>query len=319
MKTIIQADAEGRELQPLTERTCKALLPVAGKPVIVYLLETLYRAGIREATVIAGPFADQLAEYLAGGTPWGIQLDVVSQSGFTDVVNGAGSREELLMLRGDVLADMDLQQTLEYARETQSMSATESSECDSIAVLVHSDSRLLPLELPGESINRLKSLQSYHQANMDVLNGRFAYLKPAGMELKDGIHAEPGATIDRDGNSKCKLFVGTSSLLPADAEIDGATIVGNNVLINRKVRLSNTVILPHTYVGAFTNLNQAIVWGNVLIRVDTGVITRIEDPHLLADITPGNPLKKRGRGLSRRLLPAWLSRPRSKQSSTFAR
>jgi len=316
MKTIIQADVEGRELQPLTERTCRALLPVAGKPVIVYLLEALYRAGIREATVVAGPFADQLTDFLAGGTPWGMQLNVVSQSGFTGIVNDADSREELLMLRGEVLADMDLQQTLKHAREAGSMPAP---QFDSVAALVHNNSRLLPLLLPESSINRLKSLQAYHQANMDVLNGRFAYLKPAGMELEDGVYSEPGATIDRDDTCKCKLFVGTSSRLPADTEIDGTAIVGNHVLINRKVRLSNTVILPHTYVGAFTNLNQAIVWGNVLIRVDTGVITRIEDPNLLADITPGNPLKKRGRNLSRRLLPAWLLRPGSKQASTLIR
>jgi len=90
------------------------------------------------------------------------------------------------------------------------------------------------------------------------------------------------------------------------------------VLISHKVRLSNTVILPHTYVGAFTNLNQSIVWGNVLIRVDTGVVTLIEDPHLLADITPEAPAKKRGWGLSRRRITNRLSRPISKKLSTSA-
>jgi len=312
MKIIIHATAKGRELRPLTDRTCKALLPVAGKPVIVHLLEALYRAGLRKATIIAGPFADHLTRFLAGGTPWGMQLDVIPKSGFTGTVNSADANEDLLMLRGDILVDMDLQQVLQHAKER------ESTQGISIAALIQGSARPLQLLLPERSINLLDSLQSYHQANMDVLNGRFKHLKPAGMELVDGIHSEPGATFDSKGICKSRVFVGTASRLYADTEIDGTTVIGNHVLISHKVRLSNTVILPHTYVGAFTNLNQSIVWGNVLIRVDTGVVTLIEDPHLLADITPEAPAKKRGWGLSRRRITNRLSRPISKKLSTSA-
>jgi ADP-glucose pyrophosphorylase len=188
-----------------------------------------------------------------------------------------------------------------------------------VAVLAHFNGRQPPLSLPARSINRLQSLQAYHQANMDVLHGRFVHLKAAGVELADGLYAEPGAKILKRSTDDCRIFIGNSSRLPADTEIEGAASIGNQVLIDRKVKMSNTVILPHTYLGAFTNLREAIVWGKVLIRIDTGVITQVEDTQLLADITPRNRRKKSGRCQSTRLFPNGFMRRVSKKLSSYVR
>ncbi|MFO1424556.1 MAG: hypothetical protein U1F70_13075 [Candidatus Competibacteraceae bacterium] len=51
MQALIFADRLGRELEPLTERTCVALLPVVGKRVLEHTLEALVAAGVREASL----------------------------------------------------------------------------------------------------------------------------------------------------------------------------------------------------------------------------------------------------------------------------
>ena len=46
MQALIFADRLGRELEPLTDRTCAALLPVLGKPVLEHTLEALVAGDI---------------------------------------------------------------------------------------------------------------------------------------------------------------------------------------------------------------------------------------------------------------------------------
>ena len=113
MQALIFADRLGRELEPLTDRTCVALLPVVGKPVLEHTLETLAAADLREVIVVVSPFADDLRATLGDGSRWGMRLDYVLTRGEEDP-NAMVERfqsllaDELLILRGDVLHGVTL-------------------------------------------------------------------------------------------------------------------------------------------------------------------------------------------------------------------
>jgi glucose-1-phosphate thymidylyltransferase len=65
MKGLILAAGRGTRLRPLTEGVSKAMLPLAGAPLISYPLRTLVDAGIHDIGIVVGDNADELQAGLA--------------------------------------------------------------------------------------------------------------------------------------------------------------------------------------------------------------------------------------------------------------
>lgn len=64
MKAIVLAGGEGERMRPLTYTRPKAMLQVAGKPLIWHVLSNLRKARIREAVVVVKYRKEQVIEYL---------------------------------------------------------------------------------------------------------------------------------------------------------------------------------------------------------------------------------------------------------------
>ena len=67
MKALILAAGRGERMRPLTDHTPKPLLPVGGKALIVWQIEALARAGVRELVVNLGWLGGRLEQALGDG------------------------------------------------------------------------------------------------------------------------------------------------------------------------------------------------------------------------------------------------------------
>lgn len=75
MKGILLAGGTGTRLAPLTSVVNKHLLPIYNKPMILYPLETLRRAGVTNIMLITGPeHVGRFMEFLGDGTKYGVNL-----------------------------------------------------------------------------------------------------------------------------------------------------------------------------------------------------------------------------------------------------
>ena len=74
MKAIILAAGRGERMRPLTDHTPKPLLEVHGKPLIVWHLESLARAGVRDIVVNTAWLEDRIVEALGDGSRWGLSI-----------------------------------------------------------------------------------------------------------------------------------------------------------------------------------------------------------------------------------------------------
>lgn len=71
---MILAAGRGERMRPLTDQTPKPLLPVTGKPLIVWHLERLARAGFRDIVINHAHLGDQIEALLGAGDAWGVNI-----------------------------------------------------------------------------------------------------------------------------------------------------------------------------------------------------------------------------------------------------
>jgi len=114
MKALIFAAGHGLRMRPLTEHTPKPLLPVGGKPLIVWHLEKLAALGITDITINTSWLAEQFPEHLGDGQHWGVHLNY-SYEGQTPLETGGGMLNALpalgqapfIAVNGDIWSDFD--------------------------------------------------------------------------------------------------------------------------------------------------------------------------------------------------------------------
>ena len=76
MKAFIFAAGLGTRLKPLTDTMPKALVPVAGKPLLEHLILKLKSAGFDEIVVNVHHFAEQILDFLTQKQNFGIKIHV---------------------------------------------------------------------------------------------------------------------------------------------------------------------------------------------------------------------------------------------------
>jgi mannose-1-phosphate guanylyltransferase len=114
MQALVLAGGEGTRLRPLTRTTPKPVLPLAGRPVLSFMLDWLRRHGVDDVILSCGFLSDAVRAVL-GDIYNGMRLRYVVEAeplgtaGPVRLAFDEGVLEErLLVLNGDVLTDMDL-------------------------------------------------------------------------------------------------------------------------------------------------------------------------------------------------------------------
>jgi len=111
---MILAAGRGERMRPLTDRTPKPLLPVAGRPLIVWHLERLARAGIRDIVINHAHLGDQIEALLDDGAAWGVAIRYSEEPpGALETAGGIANAlpllgdEPFLVVNGDIWCDLD--------------------------------------------------------------------------------------------------------------------------------------------------------------------------------------------------------------------
>jgi len=97
---MILAAGRGKRMRPLTDHKPKPLLPVDGKPLIVWHIERLAAAGIRDLVINHAHLGQQIEGALGDGSAWGVDIRY-SAEGEGCALNTGGGIQRALPLLGE--------------------------------------------------------------------------------------------------------------------------------------------------------------------------------------------------------------------------
>jgi len=114
---MLLAAGRGERMRPLTDSLPKPLVQVGGRPLIVWHLLSLARAGIREVVINLSWLASQLRDALGDGSKFGVSISW-SDEGPVPLETGGGIFRALPLLGPDpfLLVNADIWTDIDFSR-----------------------------------------------------------------------------------------------------------------------------------------------------------------------------------------------------------
>ncbi len=111
-QAVILAAGEGERLRPFTVTKPKAMLSIAAKPILQYVVEALAQNGIRNIVMVVGYRREQIFDYVGNGEQFGVDVIYIMQEKQLGTAHALAQAEdavenEFLVLPGDHLIEAD--------------------------------------------------------------------------------------------------------------------------------------------------------------------------------------------------------------------
>lgn len=111
MQALILAGGKGTRLRPLTVYTPKPVVPVLNQPFLLFQMEILRRAGIKDITLSLNYQPDKIEHQLGSGSEYGVNLRYLTEpspmgTGGAYKFAANSIRETTIVFNGDVLSTL---------------------------------------------------------------------------------------------------------------------------------------------------------------------------------------------------------------------
>ncbi len=113
MKAIILAAGEGLRCRPLTLTRSKVMLPIANRPILEHVIDSLEKNGINEIILVVGYEKERIMDYFQDGLNFGVKIQYVEQKAQLGTAHAIEQAKKLidlddsgfLVLNGDNLVE----------------------------------------------------------------------------------------------------------------------------------------------------------------------------------------------------------------------
>lgn len=199
MKAIVLAAGRGERLGSLTEAAPKPMLPIAGRPLIGYVLDLLAKSQVQEVFINLHHHPDALRTYCGDGAAWGIRITYAVEP---ELLGTAGALrnfrrhldgEPFFVVYGDnYYADCDLAFLWEFHHQHKALATLALFEKDDVtgsgAVGIEADGRITHfVEKPPPSA----ALGRFVNGGLYVVSPLLLPLLPTDVPCDFGYHVFP--------------------------------------------------------------------------------------------------------------------------------
>jgi glucose-1-phosphate thymidylyltransferase len=285
LKVIIPVAGIGSRLRPHTHTQPKALVPVAGKPILSHIVDNLINAGIRDFIFILGYLGDKIENYIDATYP-DIQATFIVQEpreGPGHAVwlakNFINDSDDVIIALGDTVFDIDLKEIIQQKQSSlgvkkvedpRNFGVVETGENGFIKSVVEkpsipkSNMALVGLYRIKEAKRLMDALDENIRNNVRTLE-EFHLTDGINKLISDGVEMKTFSVENwYDCGSRDRLLETNSMLLKKNVDSKKKysfpnTIIIPPVSIAPNCRISNSIIGPDVSIGDKTIVNHSIL------------------------------------------------------------
>ncbi len=291
MKAIIPVAGAGKRLRPLTYTQPKPLIPVAGKPIISFIIDELCKVGITDYVFVIGYMGEKIRSYLEEKYP-DLKKEYVVQNEreglghaiylALDVVE---EEESVFIALGDTICELDLKQMVENKDSCIAISKVEDPREFGVAEIDENGRVLKLIEKPripksNQAIVGMYKINSsvklYEALQYIIDQDKSTYgeyqLTDALMKMVDGGVRFDTIVVERWFDcGKKDILLETNALLLSkeisniapDSAYDN-TIIIDPVFIGENCKIKNCIIGPSVSISEGVTVNESIIKNSII-------------------------------------------------------
>lgn len=284
MKAIIPAAGIGSRLRPHTHTAPKALLHVAGKPILGHILDELLAFGIDEIVVVVGFLGEKIVQYVKDN--YGIRASFITQReliglGWAIYITREHITEDpILIILGDTIFETDLSDVLVGQFDSIGTKIVDNPKRFGIA---ETDGQFITalVEKPEKPISNQALVGIYYIKSTDLFSrcleelvakkittrGEYQLTDALGLMIKHGCKM---TTFNVEGWFDCgkpdTLLSTNRYLLSQIKSVDDrqGNILLPPVFISPSATLENSVVGPNVSVGDNARIVRSIVKDSII-------------------------------------------------------
>lgn len=291
MKAIIPVAGVGTKLRPLTYTQPKPLIPVAGKPIISFIIDQLIGAGVQEFVFVIGYLGEKIKNYVDATYPLLPKEYVIQESregsghAIWTARDSFKNENELVIFFGDTIIDLDIKSFVQSKFTCVGIKEVDDPREFGVVEMDERGFVRRLVEKPNIPKSNMAMVGFYKirevGALIDGLSYNIAHHIRTGEEypLTDALMrmAEQGVQIRtmRVDNwfdcGKYDVLLETNALLlnregyaTDDLPFYDNSIIIHPVSIGGNCRIQNSIIGPHVTIGENVQIDSAIIKDSII-------------------------------------------------------
>ncbi len=288
MKVIVPAAGVGTRLRPLTHTRPKALLYVAGRPIISHILDEVRLLDVTSVVVIVGYKGDLVREYVSTEYP-DVKIDYVAQEQRKGIAHAihltrevADAGEPLLIILGDTIVRTDLKRITRSKSNVLGVKEVEDARRFGVAE-VKNGMIVRLVEKPQRPTSNLAIVGLYYftdsralfetldrQINEGATNhGEYQITDALQMMIENGATFSPFEIDEWFDCGKPETLLETNRKLlerKTDVPVVKGSVIVGPVAIDPRATISGSIVGPHVSIASGCTVTNSIIRDSVLDR-----------------------------------------------------
>ncbi|KGK99405.1 glucose-1-phosphate thymidylyltransferase [Methanococcoides methylutens] len=294
MKAVILAAGEGIRCRPLTSTRSKVMLPVANKPILEHVIESLAKNGIKDLILVVGYERERIMNYFEDGLDLGVNIKYVHQKaqlGTAHAIKQAADLmeeddQEFMVLNGDnVIEPQTIRDLIDkHTGDATILTVKKEHICGYGVVLANGKKVTKIIEKPTTELSHIISTGIYifnhsiferiEHTQISPL-GEYAITDTIQQMIEDGMDVDHVLTnsLWRDAVFAWNLLKDNSMVLDRTEDYNIKGTVEDGGIIHGKVSIgNNTVIRSGCYIVGPTIIgDNCEIAPNVVILPSTTI------------------------------------------------